>query len=441
MFGKQNASQLGNKNLPVSLICYTSITVGLTILCIFTCIVHSVLLHNWHAGFRTIYPELAKFDFIDYYSRSFYLHSQEFFSYNDYPWYYPAPAIFVLNPFYHLPGPKPVAEGYILYVLFTVFLLLVSARWLLKSIVAAGAPIGCARKFVIAAIFSSWPIYFALQRGNIEAFTWFLLAAAVWAYAKDKWMLAAILIGLAASIKIYPVLFLALFLGRRRFKELAVGIATAGVVTVAGLWFLEPNLVDSARRVAQGVREWTQDYSTIYDPFGQGYDHSIFNVIKNILFALHPGPAGPYHPHTSGPYGPELSIYLLSAGIIATVWFFALIWKLPRTNQILFLACAMIVLPPASFDYNLNSIYIPWAWLVLVAIEQHQEKKSVPYFTAVMCLLALVLAPETFLGLNGFFYAGVFKAICLVLLMLLASMIRFPDLKRSARAPSPTFET
>jgi hypothetical protein len=324
-----------------------------------------------------------------------------------------------------------------LYVLFTVFLLFVSARWLLKGIVAAGAPIGCAKKFVIAAVLSSWPIYFALQRGNIEALTWFLLAAAVWAYAKDKWILAAILLGVAASFKIYPVLFFALFLGRRRFKELAAGIATAGVVTVAGLWFLEPNLVDSAHRVARGVREWTQDYSTIYDTSSQGYDHSIFNIIKNALHALRPGPVGSYHPHTGGPYGPQLHIYLLFAGVIATVWFFARIWKLPRTNQILFLTCAMIVLPPTSFDYNLTSIYIPWAWLVLVAIEQHQEKKSVPYFTAVMCLLALVLSPETFLVRNGFLYAGVLKAICLVMLMLLASMIRFPDLNVARQAVVP----
>ena len=203
MFGKQNTSQSGNENFPVSLICFTSITIGLVIVCVITGMMHSVLLHSWHAGFNTFYPEHARFDFIDYYSRSFYLHSQNFFTYNDvhneYPWYYPAPAIFVLDPFYQLPGPRPVTEGYMLYVLFTVFLLFVSARWLLKGIVAAGAPIGCARKFVIAAIFSSWPIYFALQRGNIEALTWFILAAAVWAYAKDKWILAAILLGVAAS--------------------------------------------------------------------------------------------------------------------------------------------------------------------------------------------------------------------------------------------------
>ena len=72
---------------------------------------------------------------------------------------------------------------------------------------------------------------FGLYRGTLEPFLFTLMLVAL-TVGKTRPIHAAILIGLAAAIKIYPGLLLASFLLERRHKALLMGVAAAGAATV-----------------------------------------------------------------------------------------------------------------------------------------------------------------------------------------------------------------
>ena len=106
-------------------------------------------------------------------------HTPAFFFAPGYPWYYPAPAVFVHYPFYQLGG-----YGHRVYVLSAVLLCLWLAWHLWRSLAEAGLQRSSANLFIGCLLLFAWPEYFALERGNIEALTWIPVAIGVWWYRR-----------------------------------------------------------------------------------------------------------------------------------------------------------------------------------------------------------------------------------------------------------------
>ena len=298
--------------------------------------------------------------------------------------------------------------GYRTYVGSTLGLVLALCFGLRRALVREGLAAGAASSFALATLLLAYPIYFALQRGNIEALTWMLVAAAVWAFATGRNMGAAVLIGVAASIKIYPILFLGLYLRRGGLRVWGVAIAVAVGATVGALWLLDPHLAESARYVARGIHSWTIDYASVYMT---QYDHSAFHLWK-------------WFTHRHKPrYEVELHWYM---GIVAAlaVALYARVRTLPAINQVLFLTCAVVLLPPGSNDYTLCVLYVPVAWLSIAAVRTARIGIEAPALTLAMVLIGCVLPPDAFLNfaeLTG--NPGAFKAACLIVLWALSASV------------------
>ena len=110
------------------------------------------------------------------------------------------------------------------------------------------------------------------------------------------------------------------------------------------------------------------------------------------------------------------------AGIIV---YFDVIRKLPVVNQVICLIVATILLPPVSYDYTLLHLYVPWALLLLVAVES--RRRHVAGLTAAMVCCAILFAPVTELIVHGQSYGGQVKACALVGLGLIALVRKFPS--------------
>ena len=65
--------------------------------------------------------------------------------------------------------------------------------------------------FPLTLALMSFPIERLVVQGNIEIFLWIFAAAGVWEYLRDHDDVAAILWGLAAASKLYPVVLLCCF--------------------------------------------------------------------------------------------------------------------------------------------------------------------------------------------------------------------------------------
>jgi hypothetical protein len=273
--------------------------------------------------------------------------------------------------------------------------------------------------FLLVTLLLSFPIYLSLQRGNLESVIWLVLAAAIWQFRRGNWFVSALLLGISASVKIYPVLYFGLFLRQRRWKEIIAGLASMGLTTLVALRFMEPNISYAADRVANGVRRWPMDYAMHISPI---YDHSLFQVIKIALAWLHPNNLRLLH------------FYLPVAAVASTLIFFFRILKLPIVNQLLFLTALSVMLPPASFDYTLQSIYIPFAWLVLIVVQQRRDPARWP--STIMVLFAIICAPFTFIQHGGASYGGFIKGLALIVLLTFSAMVPMDSLHNSAHTPS-----
>lgn len=367
--------------------------------------------HSWY-GFDQIYLDSPAFDFYDYLPRMDYLHEPEFFTVGGYPWYYPAPGALVYAAFYAIVNVwDNWVAGYLSYIAVAIGGILYAAFRLARAMGRRGIGRGPAVRFVLLAAIFSWPFYFAIERGNIEAVTWFLLAAGVWALARERWMLAAVLLGAAASVKFYPGLMFAVFLRPRQWKEIGVGVLTFAAITLVGLRFLEPDVLMAWRGVAAGVQAWTQDYAGSINPRYVPFDHSAFALLKVVT---------PGHQTVSRA---SMGQYMAVAGAVMLALFFGHVIRLPRLNQVLFVTVASVLLPPTSFDYTLVNLYVPFAWLVLVTITACKRGVSMRPYTLLMVLFGLLLGPETFATWGDFGGAALVKAVCLILLLLAAVLL------------------
>ena len=77
--------------------------------------------------------------------------------------------------------------------------------------------------FPLTVALVSFPIAGLVQRGNIELFLWIFAAAGTWAFLRGHENAAAVLWGLAAAMKLFPIVLLVLLLPRRRWRAFAVG--------------------------------------------------------------------------------------------------------------------------------------------------------------------------------------------------------------------------
>ena len=367
-------------------------------------------------GLRYLWMFYPGFDFVDYTLQFPYLHTPRFFTLSAFPWVYPAPAIFVLYPFYKIVSVTNRATGFAVFAMVVTLANVVVALKFRGALVLRGLSRRAASALVLITAFCGWPLYFALQRGNIECLLWIGIAAGVVFYARGRYAVAAVLFGAVGSVKLYPLLFLTLLLRPRRYRELGLGMLVAIGTTLLGLRFLEPDVAYASRQIASGVQRWTAITASGYPSAGIGVDHSTFGLLRQITM----GGILKY-PHA-------LNWYLGIAAVLYSVLFLSRVLFLPRPNQVLFLACATVLLPPTSFDYTLVSILIPFGWMAIVCVEQVNAGQDVRRFFLPFALLGVALAPLTFVHSHAgpeFYVEGAVRSVALLVLIFVSAAFPF----------------
>lgn len=267
----------------------------------------------------------------------------------------------------------------------------------------------------------AFPFVFLIQRGNIEIILWIVSTLGILAYLRGRPYLAAVLWGIAACIKIYPILLLGVFLGRR-FRGQAgpflTGISTAVLTTVAALWYVGPSIGVASRGFLQGIQGFQGSYAQMVRTGEIGFDHSLFSVVK--LAAVLSGSSA----------GALLHPYYFVAGAIALLVFFLRVRHLPFLNRLVFVTVGFTLLPPVSYEYSLVHLYAPAALLLLYSVIPAENTEALSRSTrppnlALACL-ALLFLPINLFVFHGVMYAGQVQTILLLLLAALAALHPWP---------------
>ena len=97
---------------------------------------------------------------------------------------------------------------------------------------------------LMAVLFQNFPTKFTLVMGQVNLLVLFLISASFFFYLKKKETPSGLLLGLAAALKISPILLTIFFLARRKFRIVAIALITFIVSNLIFL-FLSPDTLFS----------------------------------------------------------------------------------------------------------------------------------------------------------------------------------------------------
>lgn len=275
---------------------------------------------------------------------------------------------------------------------------------------AAMVPIAAAQRqtrlmmvAVAGTLYFSYPVLFCLDRGNLEIVVWIPLAAGLILILSGRPVAGAVAVGIAAACKPFPAAFLLLLLVRRQYRAFAAGVAAFVIVYGVSLTVLGPTPLTAYRNLQPGFAVYYAHYVLGYLGAGeQRFLHSLLDMLKVIRASLghfqHPRRTPEYF-ETAATAAPLLPLYFALVAVIGAVMAWTL-WRKPVLNQLLGIALAITLLPPASADYTLLQLLVPIAAIAFAVLDRVTEnglpstRKMLLFFVP----FALLMTPLTYHG-------------------------------------------
>jgi hypothetical protein len=207
----------------------------------------------------------------------------------------------------------------------------------------------------------SYPIWFSLDRANLEV--WAFGGAALWAYFYQRERIRKLspatnfALALTLNLKPFPIVFCALYAARGKWKDLFQCALASAAIFGFCMTLLPGSVPDNMRRLAGNLNL----YNEVYIERGEGmpFAHSLFGVLKMIAAITTPG--GPQAYDAGGLMKPYLVLCLA-----VMVWLTIYLARVaqPWWAQLVLLVCAMNLLPFFSADYKLLHVFLPlFAWI------------------------------------------------------------------------------
>jgi len=331
--------------------------------------------------------------------------------------------------FFHPPDAPAVAYppfGAVLYRICyltphpLVFYFLIAAAWLgagvwmlRRAMMQRGISALTATLFPLSIAALSFPIPALIERGNIELFLWIFASLGVVAFVRGRNNLAAVLWALAAATKLYPVLFFALFLARKKYGAFALSIAAFIAVSWLSMFWLGPSISLAFHGSLHNIFGFQGTRGNEFNLHELSANHSLFQYAKILAIIL-------------GVDSGRLTIYYYALfAVIFAVMFFRKIVHRPVENQILAITSFMIMIPPVAYFYSIVELFPAWALLVLAALDAERAQVKLNGFETTLRLFLPLFASFVFLTYPSvFIYGGLIQGLLLLILF-----------ARSAEAP------
>jgi hypothetical protein len=384
--------------------------------------VRGIILHQGYPFNTFLFQPSLRFSDFTVYDPRFAVWGQgdQFFSLRGFKFDYPAPMLLGQLAYYKL-SPAPLYTYLGTVVLFALTGGLLAAmvipkhsrvRWL-----AAAAAVS-------TAVFS-FPLFFLIDRANIEGLVWIATSLGLAFFATHRYARAALLLALAASMKIFPGVLLLLLLARKRYRDFCIALAAIGVFTCVSLWVTGPTTSRAAQGIMDGLAFLRQVQIFEYRPVDISFDHSLFAFVKQVCFRV-------FHdiPRVKALLPQIYLVYGLLSGVVFAAIYVKSIRRLPVLNQILTLTSFSILLPYVSFDYTLLHLFVPFTMLMLVLATDGADGRLRLTKTQLMCLLvpyAVLFTPQSYLVYHVVGYGAQVKTLALCALIVAAIRIPLPS--------------
>jgi hypothetical protein len=282
-----------------------------------------------------------------------------------------------------------------------------------RALIENGIDRHTATLFPLTLVLVSFPIERLVIQGNIEIFLWIFVTIGTWAYLRDHDDVAAVLWGLAAASKLYPVALLVLLLPRRKFRAFTVGIVVFIAVSALSMVYLGPGLVVAWRGSLHNVFGYQQLRAAELSTRELHANHSFFLLAK---FAATVSGISP--------------LMLVKSYYVCGVLLFAAIFvlrlrKMPVANQLLGVSVFMLTLPTISYFHTLVNLYAPLLVLFFLAIRADRVGVRITGLsTTILLFIPLFASFQLFTFPTIFLFCGIVQAV--LLLVLFIFVVQYP---------------
>ena len=320
---------------------------------------------------------------------------------------YPPFAAAVLTPFYVVFSP---VWGYLCV---TISLLAAAFWYVRQEFQMAGISPYTATCLPLSLMLISFPIERLVHQGNFEVLVWAFAATGIWLFLNGRRNLAAALWGLAAAMKLFPILLLVLLLSKRSFRAVLLGLSVFAGATWLSLLWLGPTVASAWQGSVRNVFGYQDLRVSEWSLRELVANHSLLGWFKLGAIVAHVPSSRLMMPY-----------YVF--GMIAIAWAFAArLEKMPVANQVLAVTVCMLLLPSVSYYHTLVHLYAPLLMLIFLAIRAQRAGVYIRGLQTTMLLCLPLFVPYTLLTFpRMMLFCGMLQALALISLFLCA--MEFP---------------
>ena len=292
-----------------------------------------------------------------------------------------------------------------------------------RELMKRGIGAVAATLFPLTLVVASFPIAGLLQQGNLELYMWIAAGVGTWLFLRGHDDAAAVFWGVAAAVKLFPVILLSLLLPRGRWRAFALGVATFVGVTVLCLAWLGPSVPVAWHGSLENVFGYQGSRVSEFSWHELAANHSVFGMVRFASKIAGVPPA-------------RLPLaYYCGGAVVMGLAYFGRLWKMPVANQLLAVTAFMVMFPPVSYFYALVHLYAPFLVLLFLAIRAEQAGRTVPGLRGTLMLFLPLFASFTvFTFPHQFLYGGLIQAMLLMMLFVCALEYPFAAVEAEAGA-------
>ena len=240
--------------------------------------------------------------------------------------------------------------------------------------------------------FLTYPFLFSIDRSNFEELIFIFLMITIIAFEKRNLNLSAIFLSFAIATKLFPAVFLILFLAEKKYSHTVLVIALSLIETYFGLIILQGDVSTNISGLMHWLDKYQYDY--IIGNGGYAFGHSLFGILKTGIFAVQLFLNVGYKNVLMRQHGNFIAQIYFIMSILGFIYIAIVCWREEKYwKKIALLVIAMNLLPYVSADYKLIYFLLPMG--LLIRDENIGENKI--YST----IFAFLLIPKAYLWLRG----------------------------------------
>ncbi len=211
--------------------------------------------------------------------------------------------------------------------------------------------------------FLSYPFLYMIDRGNLDMYLFMVFVGFVYLFKSKKYLLSAVLIGLANAMKPFSALFLILFLFKKRYKEFFLSLFLTLILVIGGFLFFKGGFFNQVHiyhaNLVMFKKLWIYDKER-----GLLQCSSLFSALKFLLCS--------YKQIISSSLLEKIYSYL--GFIITSIIIFFAYREKTYWKTVTLLTLHMLLVPYIICDYKLIFLFVP-IWLFANAEEKTRFDK------------------------------------------------------------------